>query len=214
MSLTVSTYVDVPDDVESMLGAHTPYSLPLLRRLQHAKHIQPSPQARTILVSHPDGSLTAAWVDFAGGPDTQMWLYSTLDDESETVPIDHYTATHYTAQLEELTMEILRLGAQYGKSSHYPGALLLGSLTTPVRRLLEKMNRVQSRPSGYYDKWLFRPENLPTQDDGLPPGMRWDEANLSDCQIVVARTNLPRTAYAPAFLHSTTMIRFLMLRRI
>lgn len=188
------TYTSVPDHVVALLAAHVPRSLPLLRWLQWARYREngaPRPGARTVVVVDESGQrFTAAHVDFAGGPDTQMWLYSTLEDGIEGDVCD------YASQIDELTREILRAGRSCGASKLcYPSALLLGTLATPVRRVLEGMERITGRETGYYDKWLFRATDLPARDFELPPGMRWDTATLEDCRVVMSRTDIPRTAY-------------------
>ncbi|KFH42744.1 hypothetical protein ACRE_065290 [Hapsidospora chrysogenum ATCC 11550] len=184
MSIRTETFLHVTDEVEDLLKAHIPYSLPLLRRLQTSKYRQAgastSTESRTILVTgaHDDGRpqhqrFTAAYLDLSGGPETQMWLYSTL--ENAKLPPSHDDEAYYRKQLSELVRAVTSLVREYGSEAmHYPGGLLLGTLSTPVRRLLEDMDRVRPRATGYYDKWLFRAEDLPPEGElaELPRGMR------------------------------------------
>jgi hypothetical protein len=196
--MQVETFTNFPEHLETLLKAHVPQSLPLLRRLQFAKYKGgQTADSRIVLVSDEanDGSVqdlkfTVAYLDFSGGPETQMWLYSTLEDHDGRGARDAV----YRAQLEALTHEILRLGEEYGKSTVYPEGLLLGSINTHVRRILEDMRRIRGRPTGFYDKWLFQATDLPKLSEDLPDGMSWDVATLEDCEIVVARTDIPRTA--------------------
>lgn len=207
MPIRTEIFFNVTDEVEDLLKAHIPYSLPLLRRLQTSKYCHAGAstptESRTILVTgaHDDGRpqherlFTAAYLDLSGGPETQMWLYSTL--ENAKLPPSRDDEAYYRKQLSELVRAVTSLVTEYGSEAlHYPGGLLLGTLSTPVRRLLEDMNRVRPRATGYYDKWLFRAEDLPPEGElaELPRGMRWDTATLADCEIVVARTDIPRTA--------------------
>lgn len=200
--LTTHTSPDVPEDLERLLQAHLPYSLPVLRRLQHAKHKDGMPpNARAVVVSSGDvlGSdqlasarFTAAYVDYGGGPDTQMWLFSTLEEVEKPSDADK---AEYRLQIEELVRELVKLGKEYGKPTVYPGGLLLGSLHTAVRDVLIDLGRAAPRATGFYDKWLFQAKGFPENDAPLPDGMRWDTASLDDCRIVVSRTDIPRVAY-------------------
>ncbi|RDW90263.1 uncharacterized protein DSM5745_02038 [Aspergillus mulundensis] len=77
----------------SQLSAHLPQSGPLLRRIQHeANSATPSPTAR-VLASFPAGEnedlaiehaepWIAAYVDVHRGPDTQVWVFSSLETRS------------------------------------------------------------------------------------------------------------------------------------
>ncbi|KAL4803452.1 hypothetical protein BDV18DRAFT_144768 [Aspergillus unguis] len=70
----------------SHLSSHLPTSGPLLRRIQyHAKSHNPSPTAQ-VLASFPSDSSPgenepwlAAYVDLNKGPDTQLWVFSSLE---------------------------------------------------------------------------------------------------------------------------------------
>jgi hypothetical protein len=211
MSHPPFVFTTAPPQLINLLTSRLPTSLSILRRLQsHTFPIGTSRNAHIVVVSdtgslgdddsgndnHQDAlqqprAFTVSWFDFSTGPDTQMWLYSTLEDKSVTgVP-----EGVYEKQLEVLVGEITRLNGEYGKPLVYPGSLLLGSLHTDVRDVLDKQGRVEPRTSGSYDKWLFRDENLPVGEIPLPEGMRWDRANLDDCHEVVSNTTIPRRAY-------------------
>lgn len=200
MTPKVQTHKDVPDELLDLLNQHLPYSLPLLRRLQFAKYKEGiTTHARTIVVSQRDSlsgivdadPFTVVYVDFSGGPETQMWLFSTLETKEE---ISRNEQAEHEDLMRALMKEIIRSSRDYGEETTFPGSLLLGTVHTRVRRILEDMERVTPRPTGYYDKWLFKSSDLPTKDVQLPDGMRWDTASLADCEIVVTRTDIPRTA--------------------
>lgn len=195
MPLTVNTTADVPGELLDRLKTRLPSSVTVLRRLQFAKYngaMTPATRIISVVNSSDTSKFTAAYVDFVRGPDTQMFLYSTLEDETSP---DANVDDAYREQFQALVGEVDRLVADHGKLPWYPHGVLLGSLHTRVRRLLEAMNRVEGRPTGYYDKWLFRAEDIPAVDDELPEGMSWDTATLDDCKVVVSRTDIPRTAY-------------------
>ncbi|KAL6854789.1 hypothetical protein ACO1O0_005916 [Amphichorda felina] len=215
------TLTSVPDELEALLKAHIPTSLPVLRRVQSAKYEKRmSSGARIVLVSEDAATdsqpekFTVAFVDYAGGPDTQMWLYSTLEDDDDGDG-DKASDKVYREQLEVLVRELVRLNLEYGKETAYPGTMLLGTLNTRVRRILEGMNRIQPRPTDYYNKWLFRAEALPQRDGELPEGMTWDTATLADCEVVAARTDIPRTPYVDETLsHGDLMCAYILARTL
>lgn len=216
MASQTFTYSHVPDWLESLLKTHAPNSLPLLRRLQFAKYRgctsenssiificqsdiqngtsegQESPQ----LPLPADAKFTAVYVDLAGGPETQMWLYSTIEDgEKENNQRSADDMRVYEQQMEALVKEMIRLSKEYGKPLALPNGVLLGTLNTRVRRILEGMNRIKGRETGYYDKWLFKGHDFPSEGEELPLGLKWDTATFEDCKIVVARTDIPRTPW-------------------
>ena len=213
MAPTALTFDHVPDRVEALLKTHLPTSLPLLRRLQFAKHLgRMSQNARIIFVSELDSvespagdpvEFTAAYIDFAGGPETQMWLYSTLENSSssdDNADEDDKGENNlgqmvYRAQIEVLIDQVVRLAQAYGRPLAYSDGVLLGTLNSRVRKILEGMSRVQGRETGFYDKWLFQGADFPERDGELPAGLRWDTATFDDCKVVVDRTDIPRTPY-------------------
>jgi hypothetical protein len=195
MPSTVTTTSNVPYELLDRLKARLPSSVTVLRRLQFAKYngaTTPATRIISIINSSDTSKFTAAFVDFVRGPDTQMFIYSTLEDEPST---DSAVNDAYKEQFQALVGEVDRLVADHGELPWYPHGVLLGSLHTRVRRLLETMDRVEGRPTGYYDKWLFRAEDIPAIEEELPEGMSWDTATLDDCKVVVSRTDIPRTAY-------------------
>lgn len=191
------TFNAAPGLVLELLNARLPTSLPLLRRLQFSQLPEgTTSNARIVFVSDsadlrddPPEAFTVAYLDFSFGPDTQSWMYSTLEDPSSTS-----AEAVYDDQLAVLINEIIRLKKEYGKPLVYPDSLLVGTLHSHVRQLLERSGRAKPRATGNYDKWLFRFENLPSAEEVLPEGMYWDKASLEDCQIVVSRSDLPRRA--------------------
>ncbi|KAF4121426.1 Acetyltransferase [Geosmithia morbida] len=195
MPPNVHVYHEAPSSLEDLLSSHMPRSLPLLRRLQFSKYrTASSPAERFILVADDDSynAFTAAYIDVSGGPDTHMWLYSTLEDGEAY--IDGDAQNHYRPQFDLLVRASIDIAKEYGKPTFYPEGVLLGSLNTRVRRVMENMGCLSSRLSGYYDKWLFKADKLGGAEGFvLPEGMKWDSPNYSDCVTAVERTDVPRT---------------------
>ncbi|KAM0454784.1 hypothetical protein ACHAPV_008157 [Trichoderma viride] len=193
------SFDSVPKELVELLTTELPYSLPLLRRLQFAKFPHgTSEHARVIFISATELSsrpdvYTAAYLDFSKSG-TQMFIYSTLEHPRNGY--DSSTDEIYEEQIAELVGEVISLRKEYGKELLFtnPERILIGTLHSQIRSILETFKgRVESRPSGLFDKWLMKRDNLPLLGDDLPPGMEWGSANLDDCRIICARTDIPRT---------------------
>jgi hypothetical protein len=205
MANHVNSFSSVPDKLVELLTKELPYSLPLLRRLQFTqfKHGH-SEHARIVFVADAEfpshgqfqqsNAYTVAYMDFSKGPETQMYIYSTLEHIRNRDDISNREL--YEQQLAEMVQELIRLRKEYGRELLFsdPDRVLIGSIHSEVRSILEKFGRVQSRPSGVFDKWLIKGDELPPLDQSLPSGMHWDSATLDDCRVVVSRTDIPRTA--------------------
>lgn len=100
MAVTIEDFPQVPERLLALLTGHLPYSLPTLRRLQFAHRVKggSSPTTRILLaynatdspaagagdpVTPGPASFAAAYVDPSRGPETECWLYSTLEDGGE-----------------------------------------------------------------------------------------------------------------------------------
>ncbi|KAF4976590.1 hypothetical protein FZEAL_6768 [Fusarium zealandicum] len=193
-------YSEISDGLLTLLSDQLPYSLSLLRRLQFTKFEGGlSPTARVVFISQSTGlendglpprRFTAAYIEVGGVPDTQMWIYSTLEHPDESASKDSPVYEH---QLARLVDECIGIAKAYNGKLVYPGAVLLGTLHDSVREILTKSGRVEPRSTGAYDKWLFRYEDIPGGGDELPGGLNWGTASEDDCRIVVSRTDIPRT---------------------
>lgn len=201
MSQHTQTFTSPPDGVEALLLRFLPESLTILRCIQLRRANGTPPFARLFLTSSSQdafspetaqsiSSFTLSYVDVAGGPNTQMWLFSTL----QCTPDDATERQRCAAQLDSLTCGILKLRQEYAKPLAYDEAVLLGSLETNVRKVLAETGRVAHRDTGFYDKWLMDASKLEVPKDALPDGLAWGTATLEDCKVVVARSSLPRPA--------------------
>ncbi|PNP60979.1 hypothetical protein FNYG_14260 [Fusarium nygamai] len=174
----VKVYTAVPEQLLALLTNQLPYSLPLLRRLQFTKFENGLREtARVILASESQFEegvdfpkrFTAAYIDVGGGPDTQTWIYSTLEHPDDA---DTNDTAIYEHQLQKIIEKSVVIAKDYGRPLVYGDAVLVGTLHDSVRDLLSKTGRVQARETGAYDKWLFKYEDLPKDEIALPEVLR------------------------------------------
>lgn len=133
---------------------------------------------------------TAAYVDVSHGPETQMWLFSTLETETEEQD-ESVDEVLYRSQLDLVVSSVSHLAESYGGRLAHRDAVLLGTLHSRVRRLLGET--VTPRKTGLYDKWIFKAEGLSEASGDLEEGMSWDVARERDLEIAISRTHIPRT---------------------
>ncbi|KAL7917310.1 hypothetical protein ACQKWADRAFT_307088 [Trichoderma austrokoningii] len=207
------SFDSVPQELVELLTTELPYSLPLLRRLQFTKFPHgTSEHARVIFISDTELSLrpdayTAAYLDFSKSG-TQMFVFSTLENPRNGG--DTSNDDMYKEQIADLVQKVISLRKEYGKELLFtnPDRILIGSLHSKIRSILELEaleGRVESRPSGLFDKWLMSRDELPLLGDSLPPGMEWGTASLDDCRIICSRTDIPRTPQELVHLPNLTI---------
>ncbi|KAK4193547.1 hypothetical protein QBC35DRAFT_527580 [Podospora australis] len=168
------------------LNAHLPFSLPVLRRLQFASKIAQTKQPHVLHACYegnnsPEGEFAAAFVDLTRHPETQVWIYSTVEDRVvDPLDLDTMTVTGTGEEEDiELVLALLRrvrtIAAEEGHSAISEEGkdgreVLVGSLHELLRReLLTRevgLKKTGVVPEGldweYCHKWLFRvPEGLP-----------------------------------------------------
>lgn len=197
----VFAFTEVPYGLLDLLSAHLPFSVPLLRRLQATKWKGGLNPTSRILFAADDREppqiadashgrhFTAAYVDPAAGPETQMWIYSTLEDGGLSRK-DTETASQLVASVVSHSRDI---GREYNGTLAYPSGILVGSLHSSVKEVMETAGiSFGGRSDLGYDKWLFKSDDLPSANLTLPDGMYWSPATRQDCVLVTSRTNLPR----------------------
>ncbi|KAL2165144.1 hypothetical protein VTH06DRAFT_440 [Thermothelomyces fergusii] len=193
-----------PPSLLDLLKAHLPHSLPVLRQLQSAQSF-PARHGRVLHAQYdyadsPDGlagadddderrhHLAVAYVDLAAAPDTQVLVYSSLEDgerhQAEPEPAHgggsgsgYARWAGRTARDEEaldLVVALLRRVRAMAADGTGPGdaartEVLVGSLHESVRQGLlargVRMRKSRNEPPGapweFCGKWLFRIADLP-----------------------------------------------------
>ncbi|KAL8370652.1 hypothetical protein RB595_000832 [Gaeumannomyces hyphopodioides] len=225
----VEDHSTVTDSHISLLQAHLPKSLSLLRRLQFAR-AQPSPTSH-ILVAASSGKgggggggtghhFAAAYVDVFKAPETQVWVYSTMEDsipdggsdDDDDDDDDGATNAALPAGPDvdgcvEQVLAVLRRARDVSREAAAgppagvdgvgrPDGFMVGALHETVRRLLLRRG-VRTPYCNPHRKFLFRAADLPPPSALRPlaPDMRWDAVGREDVPLIISRTNIPKTEY-------------------
>jgi len=176
-----------------------------------------SPPINSIICGKTDGTanFAVAFVDLSSGVETQMWVYSTIEDAGND---KSDTGTNSTAGIGEdgedaivaIVNGVIEVRRQLkdvasSVSSRGPIAtVLMGSLHQKTRSVIQKRtSRVLVYPgiedypdADAYEKWLVNLENLSTTtEEELPQGLRFDVATLSDCEVAASKIPYPRLPY-------------------
>ncbi|KAI6267850.1 hypothetical protein MCOR27_010414 [Pyricularia oryzae] len=213
-----ATVLDVTEAVASgehlaILQSHLPYSFPVLRRLQFSRAAGGSSStAKVLLVTSGDSPhLAVAYVDVHKAPETQMWIYSSLEDScgrgGQDPPEISLPSSEVDVCLEQVLSilkragEVLResgpgLGAVGVDGVARTGGIMVGTLHEALRLLLLDKGVTMSYSNPHY-KWLFRVEDLPMGlASPLTDDMAWDTIRREDVPLIKRRTNIPKTEYA------------------
>lgn len=238
----VTVYNRPPEALAKLLTLFDPlHTLPLVRRLQFTRFPGGITEHTRILFSstvsleerlttataavdtdsniHPDAKdksippFAAAYLDFSRGPETELWVYSSLerrcsssaagkqadadgDDELEKQEIASVLALLRNVKRREA--EYFAPGSARAAAREHP-TLLVGNLNEVLRARLVGAG-VDLVSTGLYDKFLFCVEDLP--DVKLPDGISgdgrswvWDRVRPEDIPLTILRTKIPRREY-------------------
>lgn len=175
----------IPPDLLTRLNAHLPHSLTVLRRLQFASRKASTPHSHILYAHSPSCPFfAAAFVDLSRGPETECWIYSTLQDavppnpdatSSAALPsiLPPDAADACARQVLALLRRVRAVeshfaaagGAQEGlNEGHSRGYVRVGALHETVRQALMAAG-VRVRATGvvppgqdweFYASWLIR----------------------------------------------------------
>ncbi|KAI0136578.1 hypothetical protein BJ170DRAFT_710613 [Xylariales sp. AK1849] len=219
MSQPVAIYEVPPPKLYPFLTSHLPHSLPLLRRLQfcrfaggiteHARVLWAASGGADPSGDVPPGTLfAAAYVDLSRGPETQMWLYSSLQSLPSPSEAEARAAGD---QALALLREVRRVRdeSRHGADEESRRPILLGTLSEMLRGVLTTRGCVFPY-SSQWDKWMFRTDSLPTVaiDAQLEAeGLRWGKVRREDIAFVLSRTAIQRKERTVVLLPSKAITR-------
>lgn len=225
------TQTPVPHAELGVLEAHLPHSYSLLRRCQFTHRPRGTSEHAHFLFAtasdphfdtakHPQ-HFAAAYVDLSKSPETEVILYSTLQDhENDEVEVEVEVVDHVLDLIVALFARIRAIARHADASGAYPlrrpqGALV-GCLHEGTYRLLLARRGLTSSYWNPHDVWLFRLDQLPRAaaasssalciaDEATSSAsaggrrlqlllLRWDVVRREDCALIASRTNIPKVA--------------------
>lgn len=210
------------------LRHHLPHSFAVLRRAQFTHFAQgTTPHAHFLFASDPSGPFrdgagddddpaqgpkhfAAAYLDLSRHPETEMYLYSTLQDVPDPgAALPAAEVAHALSLVAALFGRVRHVAAQQQQHPH-PRAgragvgVMVGNLHEATYRLLLDAGRCGLRSSYWnpHDVWLFRVGDLPGGGGGgevaeaLPAddGLRWSVIRREDVPLIASRTKIPKEA--------------------
>jgi hypothetical protein len=189
MEISIKDNIEPTELVIQTLTQHLPYSLPALRRLQFMETTVGYKTSNLHVLSTfdteaPGKDFFVACLDFSRGPDTEMWLYSSL--ENPATPGDEAVCEK---QVLKLLARVREIEGAFEAQRATPGILLIGSLHKRVSQLLQKHSLVERQTEEHF-KFLFRVKDLPLGRQ-LPDGLLWSPVRTSGIPLVLSRTSIP-----------------------
>ena len=194
MAIDITDSREPPTEVLSVLEQHLPYSLPVLRRLQFMNfpggQTPDSHVLSTFDKELPAQDFAVAYLDFSRGPETEMWLYSSIEN-----PGTDWNAIICEEQILELLKRVRDIESQIAQDRReWPGVVLIGTLHEKILGILEKNSMIKEKTYEHF-KFIFKVENLPTGAPIIDKELSYSTVKLSDIPLVLSRTHIPRKEY-------------------
>lgn len=192
MSTSIKDNAEPTELVLQTLKQHLPYSLPTLRRIQFLETAGGVKTPHTHVLSTfdtdaPGSHFLIACLDFSRGPDTEMWLYSSLEHPS--MSSDEAICQE---QVLSLLLRVREIELAFDGPHEEPGVVMIGSLHKKIVDFLRKLNRVHRLTPEHF-KYLFRVDDLPPARE-IPHGLEWSSIRHEDMPLVLSRTSIPYQA--------------------
>jgi hypothetical protein len=184
----------VRNDVKELLGVldkYLPLSLPLLRRLQFIDFAGGKTENSHILASFesdcPGNCFAVAYLDYSRGPETEMWLFSSIEN-TRLASEDGQLSEKQLVALFRMAREI---EDEFDQPRRTPGTVMLGSVHENVLEAL-RQNDLVERATVPYRKFIFHTN--PQQLDVVLPSedFTWGSVRQEDLVLVLSRTQIPR----------------------
>lgn len=223
----IDTSGPVPESLINPLKEHLPHSFALLRRAQfthfpngtspHAHFLyasEPSPRSSADATCPPYKHFAAAYLDLSAGPETQMFLYSTLQDAGDDIvsSVPDAEVAHVLDLCAALFARVRLIAAETAAEGrhalHRAHGAMVGNFHEATYQLLVARRGLVSSYWNPHDVWLFRVDELPP----LPPpppeteleasslakvgeeGLVWSVVRREDVPLIASRTKLPKVA--------------------
>jgi hypothetical protein len=178
-------------EVLAVLDKYLPLSLPMVRRSQFMNFAGGKTPNSRILASFegssPGNCFVVAYLDYSRGPETEMWLFSTIENTR---------LTSEEGQLgEKQLVALFRMAGEiedeFDQPRSTPGTVILGSVHENVLEALRRNDLVE-RATVPYRKFIFH-INPHQSDVALPSEVfTWGSVRQEDLALVLSRTQIPR----------------------
>ncbi|TVY84845.1 hypothetical protein LSUE1_G001122 [Lachnellula suecica] len=203
MEIIIDDNAEPTDLVLETLKQHLPYSLPTLRRIQFMKTTGGRKTSNSHVLStfdknSPGKDFLIAYLDFSKGPNSEMWLYSTI--ENPTTPSNEAVCEQ---QILKLLARVREIELSYEAPRETEGIVLIASLHLRVFQILQKHSLVRTK-SPEHIKFIFKVNEMPLGRH-LPDGLSWSVVRPDDIPLVLSRTSIPYDASAMKLLPSVAI---------
>lgn len=201
----LESYTSPPASLINLLTSHLPHSLPLLRRLQFCneahfpggitENSRVLYAAAAAATTGPHDSFVAAYVDLSRGPETQLWLYGSLEADSGPSSPSDAQVSEACDQALCVLREVRRVRDEEGRARG--STILIGALSERMRTVLVSRGLVFPYYAAF-DQWNFELSELPDVDVKRKMedrGLRWGKVRKEDIGLVLSRTKIPRKEY-------------------
>lgn len=179
------------------LSAYLPYSLPLLRRLQFMHFAGGQTSNSHVLTSFdgddPGRCFVAAYLDFSRGPETEMWLFSSIELNDRSPK----EVQMCEVQILALIQRVRELGTTYKSARETHGILLIGALHEKIAKLFQDRYLILDKTPPNY-KFIFEQENL-VEPKPLPASLQWTVVQREDLPMILSKTDVPRKEFVKIF---------------
>jgi hypothetical protein len=140
--------------------------------------------------SSPGNSFVMAYLDYSRGPETEMWLFSSLENTTS-----HLTSEDDSQLCERQLVALFRKAGEieddFGQPRSTPGTVLVGSAHESVLEVLRR-NHLVERETIPYCKFVFHTKFQPA-DITLPSeDFTWGFVRQEDLALILSRTQIPR----------------------
>jgi hypothetical protein len=191
MDAQIQEHLESTDSITDTLDGLLPQSLPLLRRLQFMNFSGGRTPSSHVLTSfsgkEPGRSFVMAYLDYSRGPETEMWLFSSLELSDRTQEEER--------QGEKLLVSLFRyaqkLERSYQNSRETPGILLIGTIHERVLQFLQNQELLFDATVPHY-KFIFHADTLPPPLSLPSKDYAWSTISREDIPLVLSRTSIPR----------------------
>lgn len=182
---------DPSELVLEVLTQHLPWSLPLLRRLQFMRGSGAKTSHSRVLSTfdkeNPNREFLVASVDLSRGPETELWLYSSV--ENGGLPGNEAVCEKQVLRLFERVREMEK---KFESRRPTPGVVLVATLHAKVLKMLEKHSMVKAKTEEHL-KFIFQMGDLP-EGKPLLEELAWSSVMPTDIPLVLSRTSIPYQA--------------------